>query len=128
MLGDTIHREKWKGHDLYVTDGCRTRGFRKGRYLLIPPYDEYLISYKSRDIVLSLDYRHKAHNNSGIFQMRHRPRRSDLRQLGSVIARDGVICGNWAPFRAALQADFFLGEHSDGVEAEWLRYHHFLTK
>lgn len=114
MLGDTIHREKWKGHDLYVTDGCRTRGFRKGRYLLIPPYDEYLISYKSRDIVLSLDYRHKAHNNSGIFQ--------------PVIARDGVICGNWAPFRAALQADFFLGEHSDGVEAEWLRYHHFLTK
>ena len=68
LLGDTIHMEKWKGREFYLTDDCRTRGFRKGKFLLIPPYDEYLISYKSRDIVLPLEHRHHAHNNSGIFQ------------------------------------------------------------
>ena len=52
LLGDTIHKETWKGKDFYLTDNCRTRGFRTGKLLLIPPYDEYLIGYKSRDIVL----------------------------------------------------------------------------
>ena len=66
LMGNSIHEEKWRGRTFYLTDDCRTRGFRKGRYLMIPPYDEYLISYKSRDIVLSPDYSHKAHNNSGI--------------------------------------------------------------
>jgi hypothetical protein len=112
LMGNTIHIEKVQGRDFYLTDDCRTRGFRKGRYLLIPPYDEYLISYKSRDIVLSPDYRHKAHNNSGIFQ--------------PVIAFNGVICGNWAPFREDFHAEFFLGEHDDDVREEWGKYKKFL--
>ncbi len=114
LMGSSIHEEKWSGRTFYLTDDCRTRGFRKGRYLLIPPYDEYLISYKSRDIVLSPDYSHKAHNNSGIFQ--------------PVIAHDGIICGNWAPFKDERQAEFFLGNHDDGIQAEWERYRQFLTK
>jgi len=93
LLGDTIHVEKWRGRDFYLTDDCRTRGFRKGKFLLIPPYDEYLISYKSRDVVLPPEHRHHAHNNSGIFQ--------------PVIAYDGTICGNWSPFKDDSQATFF---------------------
>jgi len=114
MMGDTIHKVNWKGREYYVTAGCRSRGFRKGRYHLIPPYDEYLISYKSRDIVLSPDYRHKAHNNSGIFQ--------------PVIAHDGVICGNWAPFKGGDQAEFFMATHDTDLQEEWARYRTFQSK
>lgn len=48
-------------------DEARTRGFQKGRCLLLAPYDEYLISYKSRDIVLHPDHTPRAHNNTGNF-------------------------------------------------------------
>ena len=114
LLGDTIHTEKWQGREFYLTDNCRTRGFRKGNYLLIPPYDEYLISYKSRDIVLSPEHRHRAHNNSGIFQ--------------PIIAKDGIICGNLSPFKADCQADFFFGEHTGDLQEEWERYRKFLLR
>ncbi len=109
LLGDFIHIEKWRGRDFYLTDDCRTRGFRKGKLLLIPPYDEYLISYKSRDIVLPPEHRHHAHNNSGIFQ--------------PVIAYDGIICGNWAPFKKECQVEFFNMEFDrmDVMEA-WNAY------
>ena len=108
LMGLSIHAEKWKRRTFYLTDNCRTRGFRKGKYLLIPPYDEYLISYKSRDIVLSPDFRHKAHNNSGIFQ--------------PVITHDGIICGNWTPFRETCQTAFFLGKHDTDLQEEWTWY------
>ena len=114
LLGSTIHEERWRGRTFYLTDACRTRGFRKGRYLLIPPYDEYLIGYKSRDVVLSPDYRHRAHNNSGIFQ--------------PVVTLDGIICGNWAPFKSGSQADFFIGDHDGSIQAEWARYQRFQDK
>ena len=114
LLKDYLHLEKWKGREFYLTDDCRTHGFRKGTYLLIPPYDEYLISYKSRDIVLSPDYKHKAHNNSGIFQ--------------PVIAYDGVICGNWMPFKEDLQAAFFMGEHEADIHEEWKRFKSYQLK
>ena len=109
LLGDTIHKETWQGRAFYLTDNCRTRGFRTGKLLLIPPYDEYLIGYKSRDIVLPPEHRHRAHNNSGIFQ--------------PVIARDGIICGNWSPFREDCQVDFFDGSsNKEGLQEAWARY------
>ncbi len=114
MMGDAIHMVKWQGRDFYVTDDCRTRGLRRGRYHLIPPYDEYLISYKSRDIVLSPDHSHKAHNNSGIFQ--------------PVIAHDGIICGNWTPYKATNQFQFFLGDHETDLQEEWARYRNFQSR
>ena len=118
ILGDYLHVETRgrasQRREFYFTDDCRTRGFRKGKYLLIPPYDEYLIGYKSRDIVLSPDYKHKAHNNSGIFQ--------------PVIAHDGVICGNWMPFKDDLQATFFMGEHESDLQEEWKRYKTYQLK
>ncbi len=112
LLGNAIHIEKWKGREFYLTDNCRTRGFRRGKFLLIPPYDEYLISYKSRDIVLPPEHRHHAHNNSGIFQ--------------PVIAHDGMICGNWSPYRENCLATFFDGPFcTDDVEEAWQSYRVF---
>ena len=60
------------------------------------------------------EYRHRAHNNSGIFQ--------------PIIAKDGIICGNWSPFKDECQADFFLGEHVDDLQEEWTIYQKFLTR
>ena len=115
LLGDTIHKETWKGREFYLTDDCRTRGFRKGKLLLIPPYDEYLIGYKSRNIVLPPEHRHRAHNNSGIFQ--------------PIIAHDGIICGNWSPFRENCQADFFGGSHNmEGLQDAWNLFQRFRHK
>ena len=109
LLGDSVHVEKWKGREFYLTDDCRTRGFRKGKFLLIPPYDEYLISYKSRDIVLPPEHRHHAHNNSGIFQ--------------PVVAYDGIISGNWSPFKDNCQIEFFQGGHdTEHVKEAWHEY------
>ena len=116
ILGNSLHvethgRASLPRREFYLTADCRTRGFRKGKYLLIPPYDEYLISYKSRDIVLSPDYKHKAHNNSGIFQ--------------PIIAYDGIICGNWRPFGENLKAEFFMGEYDTDIQKEWIVYKRF---
>ena len=112
LLGDSIHSEKWKGREFYLTDDCRTRGFRQGKFLLIPPYDEYLISYKSRDIVLPPEHRHRAHNNSGIFK--------------PVIAHDGIICGNWAPFKDDCHVAFFNDEfNAQDVKDAWQMYKDF---
>lgn len=109
LLDHTIHEEKWQGREFYLTDDCRTRGFRKGKFLLIPPYDEYLISYKSRDIVLPPEYRHRAHNNSGIFQ--------------PVVAYDGIISGNWSPFKDNCQIEFFQGGYDmEHVKEAWHEY------
>ena len=113
LLGNTIHTERWKGRDFYLTDNCRTRGFRKGKFLLIPSYDEYLISYKSRDVVLPSEHRHRAHNNSGIFQ--------------PIIAHDGTICGNWTPFKEDCQATFFEDtHHQQDILPQWEAYKKFL--
>ena len=115
LLGDTIHLEQWKGRDFYLTDDCRTRGFRKGQFLLIPPYDEYLIGYKSRDIVLPTEHTHRAHNNTGTFQ--------------PIIAHDGIICGNWSPFKAECQASFFENDYDiEDIQEAWQAYRAFLSK
>ena len=115
LLGDYIHVERYRGREFYLTDDCRTRGFRKGTFLLIPPYDEYLIAYKSRDIVLPQEYRHRAHNNSGIFQ--------------PVIAYDGTICGNWSPYKEECQMEFFEGENANmNIPDSWMVYQSFRKK
>ena len=115
LLGNTIHVEKYQGRDFYLTDNCRTHGFRKGKYLLIPPYDEYLIGYKSRDIVLPPEHTHRAHNNSGIFQ--------------PVIAHDGIICGNWSPFKPTCQATFFDDSHDlTALHPAWQTYEQYENK
>ncbi len=98
-IGNHLFCDSYQGRAFYLHENSRTRGFRKGEYLLIPPYDEYLIGYKSRDIVLDPDFKHYAHNNSGIFQ--------------PVIAYDGRICGNWSPFRQEHDVSFFTQDHGN---------------
>ena len=115
LLGNSIHTVKWKGREFYLTDDCRTRGFRKGKYLLIPPYDEYLIGYKSRDVVLAPEHAHRAHNNSGIFQ--------------PIIAHDGIICGNWSPFKPSCQSTFFDDVQDEmNLQASWQTYQRYLVQ
>lgn len=101
LIGNHLYSDSYKGKTFYLHENSRTRGFRKGEYLLIPPYDEYLIGYKSRDIVLDPEHKHHAHNNSGIFQ--------------PVIAYDGRICGNWSPFKKEPDMSFFIEGH-DGTK------------
>lgn len=113
LAGDYLRLERWKGREFYLTDDCKVRGFRSGKYLLIPPYDEYLIGYKSRDIVLPQEHRHRAHNDMGTFK--------------PIIAHDGIICGNWTPFNKNHQADFFLGQHDTDLQEEWNRYLSFAS-
>ena len=115
FLGDYLHAETFhetsqqQRRAFYLTEDCRTRGFKKGKFLLISPYDEYLIGYKSRDIVLPPEHSHHAHNNSGIFQ--------------PIIAHDGIICGNWSPFKKDCEVAFFNGNHSaEDVQEAWKVY------
>ena len=113
LLGSTLLVEKWRGREFYLTDDCRTRGFRPGKCLLIPPYDEYLIGYKSRDVVLPVEHRHHAHNNSGIFK--------------PIVALGGIVCGNWAPFKEDCEVSFFNDEYSVAdVNSAWQMYKKFL--
>ncbi|MGL5894762.1 MAG: winged helix DNA-binding domain-containing protein [Bacteroidales bacterium] len=108
LLGDKLHIESWKGREFYLLEGCRTKGFRKNCSLLLPPFDEYLIGYKSRDIVLSPAHKHHAHNNNGIFY--------------PIIAHDGLICGNWSPYKENLQTQFFHGNSDIALNKNWEEY------
>ena len=73
--------------------------------LLLPPYDEYLIGYKSRWIALDKRYEHKAHNNFGIFH--------------PVILFGGKVVGNWkaslASHAKTITTDVFAMKREVGV-------------
>ena len=68
-----------------------------GMVLLLPPYDEYLIGYKSRWVALEKKHTAKAHNNFGVFK--------------PVILHEGRVVGNWKASidkqAANLTIDFF---------------------
>lgn len=115
LIGNHLYCDSYKGKTFYLHENSRTRGFHKGEYLLIPPYDEYLIGYKSRDIVLDPAFKHFAHNNSGIFL--------------PVIAYNGRICGNWSPFGKDLSISFFMQEHgSENADGAMNKYRNFKDK
>ena len=106
LLGTELRMEKWMGYEFYIHESCRTRGFRKGTSLLLPPFDEYLIGYKSRELSLSPSHTHHAHTNNGIFF--------------PIIAHDGIICGNWTPWEKNLKTSFFLPlEEELSFDKQW---------
>lgn len=106
LLGSKLRTEKWKGYEFFIHESCRTRGFRKGVSLLLPPFDEYLIGYKSRELTLSPAHTHHAHTNNGIFF--------------PIIAHDGIICGNWTPWEKTLNTSFFLPQEEEMVfDKQW---------
>ena len=92
-IGDELIQQRWKGLEFFSHRDGRTRGFRSGCVHLLPPYDEYLIGYKSRHVVLHPDYSHRAHNNSGIFW--------------PVVLRDGEVVGNWNNPGGKLKVELF---------------------
>jgi len=113
-LGDRIHRETTDGREFLFHEESRTGRRQKGSFLLLPSYDEYLLSYKSRDLVLPGRHRHLAHNNSGNFN--------------PITAGDGIVNGNWSPFGKEPGIRYFeegSGADSDTVEKEWNRYIRF---
>ena len=106
LLGDELHKETWKGYDFYLLDSSRTRGFRRGNALLLAPYDEYLIGYKTRELALAPHHVPHAHTNNGIFF--------------PVIAEDGIICGNWSPWKKSLQTEYFDSEEKNlDLKKQW---------
>ncbi len=117
LLGDWLHTEKRRGRELYLTEDARTRGFQKGRCILLPPFDEYLISYKSRDIVLHPDHTHRAHNNSGIFW--------------PVVLQDGQVAGNWTVAKGKVTDEPFrqdISLNQESLKKEISRYLNFLKR
>lgn len=73
--------DRYEGQKLYVHRSCVGNGLPDDEVHLLPPYDEYLISYKNRAHVLDPKHSAKAHNNYGIFH--------------PVISYKGKIVGNW---------------------------------
>lgn len=73
--------DRYEGEKLFVHECCIKDSSPDETVHLLPPYDEYLISYKDRAHVLDPKYKSKAHNNYGIFQ--------------PVIFHKGKIVGNW---------------------------------
>lgn len=85
--------ERWKGLSFFRHEDSRTRGFRSGTVSLLPPYDEYLIGYKSRHVAVHPDNMHRAHSGNGIFW--------------PVILQDGQAVGNWSVAGGKLQTTLF---------------------
>ena len=106
LLGSELRVEKWKDYQFYLHESCRTRGFRRGKTHLIAPFDEYLIGYKSRELVIHPHQMPSAYTNNGIFF--------------SVIAHDGRICGNWNPWGKNLNISYFDSTEKDlSFEKQW---------
>ena len=108
--------ERWKGLRFFRHQDSRTRGFRSGTVTLLPSYDEYLIGYKSRHIVLHTDHTHRAHNNSGIFW--------------PVILLDGQVVGNWSVPGGKVRTEIFHPDVRISLEAldEQLKKHDSFLK
>ena len=117
LLGNELVHEHWKGFEFILHSDSRTRGFRSGCVHLLPPYDEYLIGYKSRQIVLHPDHSHKAHNNSGIFW--------------PVILLDAEVVGNWSVAPGNVSTAFFHPDTHPDIDAlqhQIVRFNRFLSK
>lgn len=113
-LGDDLIQERWKGLDFLMHKDCRTRGFRTGTVTLLPSYDEYLIGYKSRQLVLHPEHRHRAHDQKGIFW--------------PVVLQDGEVVGNWKMTGDRITTEIFNGSANldeDTLNKQVLRYNHF---
>jgi len=113
-LGKELDTVRWKGETYYIHCDSRTRGFRQGRVHLLPAYDEYLIGYKSRHIVLHPDHRHHAHDNSGTFW--------------NVMLQDGRVVGNWSDAGSKTTVSLFHPDSApdpDALQSELLRFDRF---
>lgn len=111
--------DRYEGQKLYVHESCICESAPDDEVHLLPPYDEYLISYADRTHVLEAKYAAKAHNNFGIFH--------------PVISYKGRIAGNWKKTTkkggVAIETSFFKKTGTPGkrkLQAAIDRYLEFL--
>ncbi len=113
LLDAQLQPVEINGEIFWMHADARTRGFRTGKRHLLPSYDEYLIGYKSRHIVLAKEHTAKAHNNFGIFH--------------PVILGDGKVVCNWKCTRQkgqpVLQQTYF----DEAVKPDKELDHYFLS-
>ncbi len=104
---------EFRKHDLmlYIHQNCRTRGCREA-HVLLPSYDEYLIGYKSRHLVLDESFAHHAHNSMGLF----RP----------VILHRGQVVGNWHP--KSHETSFFYPEEETDMADAYAKYEKYMCR
>jgi len=50
------------------------------------------------------------------------------RPFQPVIAHDGIICGNWSPFKYELETSFFIEEHKGDCSKSWEKYYESRNK
>lgn len=81
LLGSDLIKDRFAGYDLYIHQSCPALQEYDDLLHFLPPYDEYLISYKDRTAALELVHHPKAFTNYGIFY--------------PVIMYNGRIVGNW---------------------------------
>ena len=120
-IGTELIPDRYEGEKLYVHDSCAKDGIVCDGVHLIPPYDEYLISYADRTHVLDPKYKSKAHNNFGIFQ--------------PVIYSGGKIVGNWKKVKSksglGIETTFFSKAMTPGkrkLQAAIDRYLEFMRE
>lgn len=113
LLGNELRKIAHDGREFYLLEGCRIKGNTKGQTILLAPYDEYIIGYKSRDLSIPANYVAKVHSQNGIFF--------------PVILHDGQTIGNWSPFSKKCNCDFF-EEHDfdDIIKEKWKIYQHYI--
>jgi len=83
-IGSISHllvKDKYESEELYVHESWQMKNKSNSTIHFLPPYDEYLISYKNRTHVLNLEHHPKAFTNYGIFY--------------PVILYQGKVVGNW---------------------------------
>ena len=98
-LGAELTREFFGGRELFVLSSCPAGEEPSGVVHLLPPFDEFLISYKDRSDALDPKHQPKAFNRFGTFY--------------PVILADGKIVGNWQNNgkSAPAETSFFVRRH-----------------
>jgi len=81
LIDQELSKETINNQELYFHHSYKGHTIEKDVIHLMPPFDEYLISYKDRTAALSLEDYPKAFNNFDIFY--------------PVILYNGQIVGNW---------------------------------
>ena len=81
LIANEIEETKVEEETMYLYHNTLDCPDYARKVLLLPPYDEYLIGYKSRWVALEKKHTAKAHNNFGIFK--------------PVILHEGRVVGNW---------------------------------
>ena len=108
-IDSELIKKPHNGTVYYIHRDCRIKGLRY-KTLLLPPYDEYLLGYKTRHHVIEDEFRHRAYSNNGLFY--------------PVIISNGQIVGNWHPKKSAV---FFRDEYATDINNLLQSYHNFMN-